>query len=166
MNVGAAQGVAVREFQTDSGPVDHTLFVDRTLSIEAKAEGTTLSGFSDQPDRDVAGAPDYLVREVGQVRFEYLASPTEILFRDHADRAPASRCVFAFHPGDACALAEGTRNAAPAPLGYAAPERRGFARLVRSGRLAASKVSWRRTIRAPSCKFRPRRRGRRKDQSL
>jgi type I restriction enzyme, R subunit len=45
----------------------------------------------------MAGAPDYLVREAGQVRFEYVASPTEILFRDHADPAPASRRVFAFH---------------------------------------------------------------------
>lgn len=98
MNVGAAQGVAVREFQTASGPVDYALFVERKLCgvIEAKAEGTTLSGFSDQAERYMAGAPGYLVREAGQVRLEYVASPTEILFRDHADPAPASRRVFAF----------------------------------------------------------------------
>ena len=67
MNVGAGQGVAVREFQTDSGPVDYALFVDRRLCgvIEAKPEGTTLSGFSDQAGRYIAGAPDYLVREAG-----------------------------------------------------------------------------------------------------
>jgi hypothetical protein len=33
----------------------------------------------------------------GQVRFEYVASLTEILFRDHADPASVSRRVFAFH---------------------------------------------------------------------
>ena len=31
MNVGVSQGVAVREFQTDSGPVDYALFIDRRL---------------------------------------------------------------------------------------------------------------------------------------
>jgi type I restriction enzyme, R subunit len=99
MNVGAAQGVAVREFQTASGPVDYALFIDRRLCgvIEAKPEGTTLSGFSVQAERYMVGAPEYLVREAGQVRFEYVASPAEILFRDHADPAPVSRRVFAFH---------------------------------------------------------------------
>ena len=36
MNVGAAQGVAVREFQTDSGPVDYALFVDRRFAASSK----------------------------------------------------------------------------------------------------------------------------------
>ena len=99
MNVGSGQGIAVREFQTASGPVDYALFVDRRLCgvIEAKPEGRTLSGFPVQAERYMAGAPEYLVREAGQVRFEYVASPTEILFRDHADPAPVSRRVFAFH---------------------------------------------------------------------
>jgi len=48
-------------------------------------------------DDYIAGAPDYLVHEEGQVRFEYVASPSEILFRDHADPAPVSRRVFASH---------------------------------------------------------------------
>ena len=66
MNVGAAQGVAVREFQTASGPVDYALFVDRRLCgvIEAKPEGTTLSGFSDQAERYME--PDLLRPIVGQ----------------------------------------------------------------------------------------------------
>lgn len=99
MNLGAAVGVAVREFQTTSGPVDYGLFVDRRLCgvIEAKPEGTTFSGFSEQAARYIADVPKNLVREEGQVRFEYVASGTEILFRDHADPEPASRRVFAFH---------------------------------------------------------------------
>jgi hypothetical protein len=46
-------GVGVREFQTTSGPVDYGLFVGRKLCgmIEAKPEGTTLSGF---PSRRLA----------------------------------------------------------------------------------------------------------------
>ncbi len=53
MNLGAGLGVAVREFQTASGPVDFALFVDRRLCgvIEAKPQGTTLSGFAEQAAR-------------------------------------------------------------------------------------------------------------------
>jgi type I restriction enzyme, R subunit len=99
MNLGAGLGVAVREFQTASGPVDYGLFVGRKLCgvIEAKAEGTTLSGYSEQAARYIADVPKHLVREEGQVRFEYLASGMETLFRDHADPDPVSRRVFTFH---------------------------------------------------------------------
>lgn len=99
MNLGAGPGVAVREFQTASGPVDYALFVERRLCgvIEAKPQGTTLSGFSEQAARYIADVPRHLVREAGQVRFEYIASGTEVLFRDHSDPDPVSRRVFAFH---------------------------------------------------------------------
>ena len=99
MNLGAGLGVAVRELQTASGPVDYGLFVGRKLCgvIEAKPEGTTLSGFSEQASRYIADMPKHLVREQGQVRFEYVASGTETLFRDHADPDPVSRRVFSFH---------------------------------------------------------------------
>ncbi len=99
MNRSAGLGVAVREFATASGPVDYALFVGGTLCgvIEAKPEGMTLSGFSDQAARYMGSVPEHLVRREGQVRFEYVASGTEILFRDHADPAPRSRRVFFFH---------------------------------------------------------------------
>ncbi len=99
MNLGAGKGVAVREFQTASGPVDYALFVDRRLCgvVEAKRAGTTLSGFSEQAARYITDIPGHLIREPGQVRFEYLASGTEIIFRDHADPEPSSRRLFAFH---------------------------------------------------------------------
>src|SRR5438445_9678774 len=99
MNRSAGLGVAVREFGTASGPVDYALFVGGTLCgvVEAKPEGTTLSGFSDQATRYMGNVPEHLVRHEGQVRFEYVASGTEILFRDHADPAPRSRRVFFFH---------------------------------------------------------------------
>lgn len=102
MNLGAGPGVAVREFQTASGPVDYGLFVGRKLCgvIEAKPEGTTLSGFAEQAARYIADVPKHLVRDEGQVRFEYVASGSETLFRDHADPDPASRRVFSFHRPD------------------------------------------------------------------
>ena len=89
----------MREFQTTSGPVDYGLFVGRKLCgvIEAKPEGTTLSGYSEQAARYIVDVPKHLVREEGQVRFEYVASGSETLFRDHANPDPVSRRVFAFH---------------------------------------------------------------------
>jgi type I restriction enzyme R subunit len=99
MNLGAGLGIAVREFPTASGPVDYGLFVGRTLCgvIEAKPAGTTLSGFAEQASRYIADVPKHLVRAEGQVRFEYVGSGTETIFRDHADPEPASRRLFAFH---------------------------------------------------------------------
>ena len=99
MNLGAGLGIAAREFATGIGPVDYALFIDRTLCgvLEAKPDGTTLSGFSDKAERYMGSMPEHLVRHEGQVRFEYIASGTEILFRDHADPAPRSRRVFFYH---------------------------------------------------------------------
>lgn len=99
LNLAANAGVAVREFATKSGPVDYALFVDKKFCgvIEAKAAGVTLSGFSDQAVRYIIDAPDYLGTDPKQRRFEYVASETEILFRDLADPEPRSRRIFAFH---------------------------------------------------------------------
>jgi type I restriction enzyme R subunit len=98
MNLGAGLGIAVREFSTASGPVNYALFVGRDLCgvIEAKPAGTTLSGFAEQAARYMADVPEHLVRREGQVRFEYVATSNETLFRDHADPAPRSQRVFAF----------------------------------------------------------------------
>ena len=63
----------------------------------SKAGGHALSGFADQAARYMGGAPEHLVRREGQVGFKYVASGTEILFREHADPAPRSRRVFFFH---------------------------------------------------------------------
>jgi hypothetical protein len=63
MNRSAGLGVAVREFPTTSGQIDYALFLSGTLCgvIEAKPEGTTLSGFSDQAARYLGGVPEHLV---------------------------------------------------------------------------------------------------------
>lgn len=99
MNLSAGAGVAVREFATASGPVDYALFVDKRFCgvVEAKSAGTTLSGYSEQAARYIADAPEYLGTDPKYRRFEYVASDTEILFRDLADPQPRSRRVFAFH---------------------------------------------------------------------
>jgi len=99
MDLSASIGVAVREFSTASGPADYALFVDKRFCgvVEAKAAGSTLSGYSDQARRYIADAPAFLGTDPKQRRFEYVASESEILFRDLADPEPRSRRVFAFH---------------------------------------------------------------------
>jgi type I restriction enzyme R subunit len=99
INLGAALGVAVREFHTTAGPVDYALFVDRTFCgvVEAKADGITLSGFSEQASGYLSGAPDHLPGTQEQRRFEYVSTGVETIFRDLADPEPRSRRVFTFH---------------------------------------------------------------------
>ncbi|MGH7248640.1 MAG: hypothetical protein ACREH9_11095, partial [Pseudomonadota bacterium] len=62
MNLSAGPGVVVREFPTARGPADYALFVDAIMcgAIEAKSDGTTLSGFSEQAAGYLGGAPGYL----------------------------------------------------------------------------------------------------------
>ncbi len=50
MNLFASRGIAVREFPLDTGFADYLLFVDRQAVgvVEAKAEGTPLSGVAEQ----------------------------------------------------------------------------------------------------------------------
>lgn len=98
LNLGAGPGIALRELGTLSGPADYGLFVDREFCgvIEAKPAGTTLSGFTDQASRYLDEAPEHLRVDPTKLRFEYVASDTEIIFRDRADPEPRSRRVFAF----------------------------------------------------------------------
>ena len=98
MNLSAGAGIAVREFGTGAGPADYALFIDKEFCgvIEAKPAGTTLSGFADQAARYISGAPEWLGVDPKKRRFEYVASDTEILFRDHGDPEPRSRRSFRF----------------------------------------------------------------------
>jgi type I restriction enzyme, R subunit len=99
MNLSAGPGVAVREFPTSEGPADYALFVDETFCgvVEAKSDGTTLSGFSEEAAGYLSGAPDYLPGGVDKRRFEYVSTGAESIFRDLADPEPRSRRVFTFH---------------------------------------------------------------------
>ena len=111
MNRSAGLGVAVREFGTASGPVDYALFVGGTLCgvVEAKPEGTTLSGFSDQASRYMGSVPEHLVRREGQVRFEYVA--------------PAPRSCFATMPTRRRGRAVCSSFTAPKRCGAGSPSR-------------------------------------------
>jgi len=99
LNLGASLGVAIREFPLKSGPVDYLLFVDRTAVgvVEAKPEGTTLSGVAEQSAKYIAGGSKNLPQVQEPLPFAYESTGVETLFRDSRDPDTRSRRVFAFH---------------------------------------------------------------------
>lgn len=100
--VAAAQGVAVREVPTSSGPADYVLYVDGQAVgiIEAKKAGSTLTGVEYQTRKYRATYPDELpaFRPDGvALPFGYESTGTETRFTNGLDPVPASRRVFTFH---------------------------------------------------------------------
>ncbi len=105
INLSAGRGIAVREFPTKSGPADYMLFVDRKAvgTIEAKKEGTTLSGVAEQTARYNASVPDNLPKIDDVLPFAYESTGIETFFRNLRDPDTCSRRVFAFHSPDTLA---------------------------------------------------------------
>ena len=93
-----SKGIARREFSLETGSADYLLFVDRVVvgAIEAKPEGHTLSGVSEQSQKYIDDIPTPLLR--GQeAPFVYESTGTETYFRDMRDPYPRSWSVFSFH---------------------------------------------------------------------
>lgn len=103
LDLGAGRGVAVREFPLQNGFADYLLFVDRQPVgvVEAKPEGTTLSGVADQSGKYLVGLPKSLPHVQEPLPFAYESTGTETKFRDMRDPDPCSRTVFAFHTPEA-----------------------------------------------------------------
>ena len=99
MNLGESLGVVVREFRMSSGPTDYLLFVDRRAVgvIEAKPEGTTLSGVSEQTEKYLKEIPVDLPCYRKPLPFGYESTGIETFFRDLRDPDSRTRRVFAFH---------------------------------------------------------------------
>ena len=100
-NLWAGQGVAVREFtmREGHGRADYLLFVDRQAvgSIEAKPEGTALTGVEEQSAKYVTGLPDEIPSRFEPLPFAYESTNVETRFTNGLDPEPRSRRVFAFH---------------------------------------------------------------------
>ena len=60
VNIMAGLGIAVREYQLTTGEADYGLYVDGKVAgvIEAKKEGSTLTGVETQTDKYAKGLPD------------------------------------------------------------------------------------------------------------
>ena len=104
LNLYAAPGVAVREvvMKTGHGRSDYLLYVDqRTVGvIEAKPEGTTLSGVEWQSAMYADGLPAEVRLKAltvdGRLPFVFEASGTETHFTDGFDPEPRARPIFWF----------------------------------------------------------------------
>lgn len=99
LNLGAAVGVAVREYPTDTGPADYLLFVNRQAVgvIEAKKDsaGKNLTIAESQSER-YANAKLKWRKDSTPLRFLFEATGQIIRFTDGADPTPRSREIFHF----------------------------------------------------------------------
>lgn len=100
-NLYASRGVALREFslKPGHGEADYLLFVDAKAAgvVEAKKQGTPLTGVEIQSARYGAGLPDHLKAPVRPLPFLYESTGAETRFTNRLDPDPRSRPVFAFH---------------------------------------------------------------------
>ena len=96
----AALGIAVREYQTDIGPADYVLFVDRQAVgvLEAKPDsyGARLTTVEEQSE-GYARARLKWISNAEPLRFLYEATGQVTRFTDGRDPNPRSREVFTFH---------------------------------------------------------------------
>ena len=98
-NLAAGLGVAIREYQTDIGPADYVLFVDKKPIgiIEAKREeeGVRLTTVEEQSSQ-YANAKLRLLNN-DPLPFVYESTGEVTRFTDYRDPKPRSRNVFTFH---------------------------------------------------------------------
>jgi len=100
-NIHAAPGVALREFplNTGYGFADYLLYIDGKAAgvIEAKKEGSTLTGVEVQSARYAQGLPASLPAWRRPLPFSYESTGIETHFTQGLDPQPRARAVFAFH---------------------------------------------------------------------
>ncbi|MBM4202438.1 MAG: type III restriction endonuclease subunit R, partial [Gammaproteobacteria bacterium] len=101
VNITAHRGIALREFplNTGFGIADYLLYVDGEAAgiIEAKKEGTTLTGVEPQSGRYSLGLPKGLPAWQRPLPFLYESTGVETHFTNGLDPEPRARAVFAFH---------------------------------------------------------------------
>jgi len=99
VDLNATRGVAVREYQTDVGPADYVLFVNRKPVgiIEAKREdeGHRLTVVEEQSSNYANAKLKYLNND--PLPFVYESTGTITRFTDYRDPKPRGRHVFWFH---------------------------------------------------------------------
>ncbi|NIH68235.1 type I restriction-modification enzyme R subunit C-terminal domain-containing protein [Modestobacter marinus] len=117
LNLFAGQGVAVREviMAPGHGRADYVLYVDQRVIgvIEAKPEGTTLSGVEWQSARYAAGLPAAVRLKAltldDRLPFVFEASGSELHITNGYDPVPRARALFSFPRPET--LARTVRNA-------------------------------------------------------
>ncbi|MDM8564947.1 type I restriction-modification enzyme R subunit C-terminal domain-containing protein [Candidatus Halobeggiatoa sp. HSG11] len=99
IDLTANKGVAVREYQTNAGPADYVLFVDKKPVgiIEAKKadDGYKLNAVEEQSAKYASAKLKYLDND--PLPFVYESTGTVTKFTDYRDNKARSRAVFSFH---------------------------------------------------------------------
>jgi len=99
INLNVSKGVAVSEYQTDVGPADYVLFVERKPVgiIEAKREdeGHRLTVVEDQSKGYASAKLKYLNND--PIPFVYESTGTITRFTDYRDPKSRGRNLFSFH---------------------------------------------------------------------
>ncbi|WP_339675638.1 DEAD/DEAH box helicase family protein [Cyclobacterium marinum] len=99
VNLSASKGVAIREYQTSSGPADYVLFVDRkpvgVIEAKREEEGERLTVVEDQSYEYASSKLKYLNH--GNLPFVYESTGLLTRFTDYRDPKARSRPVFHFH---------------------------------------------------------------------
>ena len=115
INLYAGNGVAVREFPLKSGhgTADYLLYVNQKAAgvVEAKPEGSTLTGVEVQSEKYSTGLPDNLPAHHNPLPFLYESTGAETQFTNRLDPEPRSRLVFSFHSPQTLAAWLGTPEA-------------------------------------------------------
>jgi type I restriction enzyme R subunit len=128
-NLDAGRGIAIREFPLKSGYgfADYLLYIDHKAVgvVEAKREGTTLTGVEAQARKYSEGLPAHLPAPVRPLPFCYQSTGVETRFTCGLDPEPRSRRVFHFYRPETLAtwmtpsvisLAHGRGTARRAPM--------------------------------------------------
>ena len=127
INLYASRGVAVREFPLNSGhgTADYLLYVNQKAAgvVEAKPEGSTLTGVEVQSDKYSTGLPDNLPAYYRPLPFLYESTGVETQFTNRLDPEPRSRQVFFFHTPDTLSGWLGTSESTEASVHRIAEER-------------------------------------------
>ena len=99
LNLAAATGVAVREYQTDIGPADYVLFVNKKsvgiIEVKRAEESERLTMHEEQTEGYATAKLKYLNNE--PLFFGYESTGDITRFTDYRDPKPRSRPVFTFH---------------------------------------------------------------------
>jgi len=102
-NVGNSYpGIAIREFNTNVGPVDYALFANRKAIgvIEAKPTGSTLCGVAEQTAKYIRNFPENIPHISSPLPFAYESTDVETYFRNEKDPNPLSRSLYSFHKSE------------------------------------------------------------------
>jgi len=106
-DIHARRGVAIREFPLDQGFgfTDSLFYVDGKAAgvIEAKKQGSTLTGVEIQSGRYAQGLPAALPAHRRPLPFLYESTGIETHFTSALDPEPRARNVFAFHRAETMA---------------------------------------------------------------